>query len=127
MYCTEGVTQLREKWSQYKQPKKLRKMVSLFISPSGERVAVAAGNQITILQRKDDYAEPCGRFTSKMNLVVFVMREQVKTAMRHTSSYSLILKMFSGILSRFSLYMFSRTVSLPRICSRVTCTLVASA
>lgn len=43
-------------------------MVSLFISSTGELVAVAASNQITILQKEDNYAEPCGIFTSKMNL-----------------------------------------------------------
>ncbi|KAM1126998.1 hypothetical protein ACFX2B_041600 [Malus domestica] len=58
-----GVNQLREKWSEYKQPRKLRKLASLFISPRGERVAVASGNQITILQKEDEYSKPCGTFT----------------------------------------------------------------
>ncbi|KAL9459753.1 hypothetical protein AB3S75_003035 [Citrus x aurantiifolia] len=57
-----GVSKLREKWSMYRQPRKTKKQVSLFISPRGERVAVAAGNQITILQKDDDYQEPCGIF-----------------------------------------------------------------
>ncbi|CAN6709321.1 unnamed protein product [Malus baccata var. baccata] len=59
-----GVSQLRDKWSEYKQPRKLRKLASLFISPRGERVAVASGNQITILQKEDEYSKPCGTFTS---------------------------------------------------------------
>ncbi|XWS61376.1 hypothetical protein CRYUN_Cryun07bG0121200 [Craigia yunnanensis] len=59
-----GVSQLKEKWAGYKNPKKLKKPVSLFISPRGERVAVAAGNQVTILRKEDDYQEPCGFFTS---------------------------------------------------------------
>lgn len=60
----QGVNQLKEKWNEYKQPRKLRKLASLFISPRGERVAVASGNQITILQKEDDYSKPCGTFTS---------------------------------------------------------------
>ncbi|XP_057950810.1 MAG2-interacting protein 2 isoform X2 [Malania oleifera] len=59
-----GVSQLKEKWREYRNPRKVRKWVSLFISPRGERVAVAVGNQITILQKGDDYREPCGIFTS---------------------------------------------------------------
>ncbi|KAH9716688.1 MAG2-interacting protein 2 [Citrus sinensis] len=57
-----GVSKLREKWSLYRQPRKTKKQVSLFISPRGERVAVAAVNQVTILQKDDDYQEPCGIF-----------------------------------------------------------------
>ncbi|PRQ60502.1 putative transcription factor WD40-like family [Rosa chinensis] len=59
-----GISQLREKWNEYKQPKKMRRFTSLFISPRGEHVAVVAGNQITILKKEDDYSEPCGTFTS---------------------------------------------------------------
>ncbi|XP_047324264.1 MAG2-interacting protein 2 [Impatiens glandulifera] len=59
-----GVGQLKEKWSGYRNKKKLRKWVSLFVSPRGERVAVAMGSQITILNKNDDYHEPQGTFTS---------------------------------------------------------------
>lgn len=62
----EGLSQLKEKLTEYKQPKKLKKLTSLFVSPRGERVAVAAGNYITILQKEDDYTVPCGIFTSKI-------------------------------------------------------------
>ncbi|OMO93554.1 Secretory pathway Sec39 [Corchorus olitorius] len=58
-----GISQLKERWAGYKSPKKLKKPVSLFISPRGERVAVAAGNQVTILRKEDDFREPCGVFT----------------------------------------------------------------
>ncbi|XP_010272299.1 PREDICTED: MAG2-interacting protein 2 isoform X2 [Nelumbo nucifera] len=58
-----GLSQLKEKWDKYKNPKRLNKLVSLFISPSGEYVAIAVGSQITILQKGDDYKEPCGSFT----------------------------------------------------------------
>ncbi|KAK8560980.1 hypothetical protein V6N13_026415 [Hibiscus sabdariffa] len=65
-----GVSRLKEKWNQYKNPKSMKKPVSLFISPRGEHVAVAAGNQITILRKEDDYQEPCGSFTDS-SLVLF--------------------------------------------------------
>ncbi|KAK8518348.1 hypothetical protein V6N12_017498 [Hibiscus sabdariffa] len=65
-----GVSRLKEKWIQYKNPKSMKKPVSLFISPRGEHVAVAAGNQITILRKEDDYQEPCGSFTDS-SLVLF--------------------------------------------------------
>ncbi|CAK9146529.1 unnamed protein product [Ilex paraguariensis] len=70
LLSTRGVCQLKEKWSEYWHPRKLRKWISLFVSPRGERVAIAAWNQITILQKDDDYLEPCGIFTSS-NLVPF--------------------------------------------------------
>lgn len=36
-------------------------------------MAVAAGNQITILQKDDDYMEPCGIFTSKIHLLIHLV------------------------------------------------------
>lgn len=69
----EGASQLRDKWSEYKQPRKLRKLASLFISPRGERVAVASGNQITILQKEDEYSKPCGTFTSKISCISLIL------------------------------------------------------
>lgn len=57
------MNQLKEKWTEYNQPKRLRRLVSLFVSPSAKHVAVAAGNRITILSKEDDYQEPCGIFT----------------------------------------------------------------
>lgn len=62
----EGLSQIKAKWSDYRSPKRLKRLVSLFVSLRGERVAVAAGNQITILQKDDDYQEPYGVFTSKI-------------------------------------------------------------
>ncbi|KAA8544424.1 hypothetical protein F0562_022436 [Nyssa sinensis] len=64
LLSTRGVGQLKEKWSEYRRPRKLGKLISLFVSSRGEHVAIAAGNQITILQKDDDYQEPCGFFTS---------------------------------------------------------------
>ncbi|KAG8381104.1 hypothetical protein BUALT_Bualt06G0087500 [Buddleja alternifolia] len=57
-----GITQLKEKWSEYRQPRRLRRLVSLFVSARGDYVAVASGNQITILQKDNDYQEPVGSF-----------------------------------------------------------------
>ncbi|XP_042982189.1 MAG2-interacting protein 2 [Carya illinoinensis] len=65
LLSARGWSRLKEKWNEYNQPKKMKKLISLFISPNGERVAVAAGNQITILWKDDDYLEPCGTFTSR--------------------------------------------------------------
>ncbi|XP_073292869.1 MAG2-interacting protein 2 isoform X1 [Primulina huaijiensis] len=57
-----GIIQLREKWSDYKQPRRPRRLASLFVSEEGDYVAVASRNQITILQKDDDYQEPVGIF-----------------------------------------------------------------
>ncbi|GLT41517.1 hypothetical protein SLA2020_155740 [Shorea laevis] len=63
LLSVRGVSQIKEKWSAYRNPKKENKPVSLFVSPSAERVAVAAGNRLTILRKEDDYQEPFGTFT----------------------------------------------------------------
>lgn len=39
---------------------------ALFISPHADRVAVAFRNQITLLQKDNDYQQPIGTFTSKL-------------------------------------------------------------
>ncbi|XP_062120026.1 MAG2-interacting protein 2 [Humulus lupulus] len=64
LFSVQGVSKLKEKWIESKQPRKLRKLTSLFVSPSGENVAVASGNLITFLQKKDDYSKPCGTFSA---------------------------------------------------------------
>ena len=46
----------------------LNKEVSLFTSSNGEHIAVASGNQITLLQREDNYMSPCGIFIGKFSL-----------------------------------------------------------
>ncbi|KAK4480525.1 hypothetical protein RD792_013601 [Penstemon davidsonii] len=66
MLYTEGITQLKEKWRGYRQPRRLRRLVSLFVSARGDYVAVASRNQITILQKDNDYQEPVGTFTCKI-------------------------------------------------------------
>ncbi|KAI3522264.1 hypothetical protein L1887_11768 [Cichorium endivia] len=59
----EGLSEFREKWTTNRHQQNLSKWISMFISPSGEHVAIAVGNEITILQRDDNYQEPCGIFT----------------------------------------------------------------
>lgn len=67
LFC-EGISQLKEKWSVYRQPRRLRRLVSLFVSARGYYVAVACGNRIAILRKDDDYREPVGHFTCKVYL-----------------------------------------------------------
>ncbi|PSS32975.1 MAG2-interacting protein [Actinidia chinensis var. chinensis] len=64
LLSSRGVNELKEKWSGYRSPRKLRRWTSLFVSPRGEYVAVALGNQLTILQKDDDYQQACGFFTN---------------------------------------------------------------
>ncbi|KAL4300939.1 hypothetical protein S245_060885 [Arachis hypogaea] len=65
LLSVRGVSQLKEKWTEYNQPKKLRRLVSLFVSPTAKHVAVAAGNRITVLSKDDDYQVPCGIFAGR--------------------------------------------------------------
>lgn len=64
----EGLRQLKEKWSGSKLRRLLNRKMSLFISTNGEHIGVAANNQITVLQKDDNYMNPCGIFTSKLTL-----------------------------------------------------------
>lgn len=73
MFLPEGVSQLKDKWTEYKQPKRLRRLVSLFVSATAKHVAVAAGNRITILSKEDDYQNPCAIFTSEIYLFVYLI------------------------------------------------------
>ncbi|KAL5719141.1 hypothetical protein ACHQM5_011963 [Ranunculus cassubicifolius] len=68
-----GVNQLKEIWSEYKNPKKVKKLTSLFVSPSGEHVAVTTGNQISVLQKSDNYKKPCGLFSSENKHATFML------------------------------------------------------
>jgi len=63
-----GAKEFKEKWARYKKPKAFKKNMSLFVSPNGEYVAIAAGNQITILQKGDDYMHPTCIFTSESTI-----------------------------------------------------------
>ncbi|GER33412.1 neuroblastoma-amplified sequence [Striga asiatica] len=69
-----GITQLRDKWSKYRQPRRSRRLVSLFVSAMGDYVAVASGNQITILPKHNDYKEPIQRiFWIKLSDYSFII------------------------------------------------------
>ncbi|PHT87554.1 hypothetical protein T459_09660 [Capsicum annuum] len=61
----EGIAQLKERWRKHGNPTKVRRCASLFVSPRGDLVAVASGNQITILQKVDEYQKPRGIFNCK--------------------------------------------------------------
>ncbi|XP_068649778.1 MAG2-interacting protein 2 isoform X2 [Aristolochia californica] len=67
-----GINQTIEKWRRHKRPKTLRECILLCVSPRGTYVAVAAGNEITILQKDDNYMEPCGIFSSDDRLTTFI-------------------------------------------------------
>ncbi|KAL7003648.1 hypothetical protein U1Q18_004797 [Sarracenia purpurea var. burkii] len=99
LLSSRGVSQLKEKWSGYRSPRKVRKWASLFVSPRGERVAVAVGNQLTILQKDDDYQQPCGLFTNISLLAVVGAAVSVPV----TSS---------GIIGTYTLSLWRRTKSL---------------
>ncbi|XP_071709835.1 MAG2-interacting protein 2 [Rutidosis leptorrhynchoides] len=64
LISTKGLSELREKWTSSRHQQKLSKWTSMFVSPTGEHVAIAVGNQITILQRDDNYQQPCGIYIS---------------------------------------------------------------
>lgn len=61
----EGIAQLKERWRKHGNPTKVRRCASLFVSPRDDLVAVASGNQITILQKVDEYQKPRGIFNCK--------------------------------------------------------------
>ncbi|XP_020225465.1 MAG2-interacting protein 2-like [Cajanus cajan] len=44
LLSSRGVSQLKEKWTEYNQPKRLRRLLALFVSGTAKHVAVAAGN-----------------------------------------------------------------------------------
>ncbi|XP_072965166.1 MAG2-interacting protein 2 isoform X1 [Typha angustifolia] len=67
----QGVSRLKERWNEYNRQRPFKRRMSLFVSPNGEHLAVAAGNQIVILHRGDDYMEPCGVFTNNDRLPIF--------------------------------------------------------
>ncbi|CAN1250963.1 MAG2-interacting protein 2 [Linum perenne] len=71
LLSVRGISRLREKWSSHSSRDKFKKPVSLFISSMGERVAVATGSQITILQKDDDYQEPTGLFNTSFSQFLF--------------------------------------------------------
>ncbi|XP_059316602.1 MAG2-interacting protein 2 [Lycium ferocissimum] len=62
LLSSSGIAQLKERWRKQGNPTKVRRYASLFVSSRGDLVAVASGNQITILQKDDDYQKPCGTY-----------------------------------------------------------------
>ncbi|OIT26501.1 PREDICTED: MAG2-interacting protein 2 [Nicotiana attenuata] len=65
LLSSSGIAQLKERWRKQGDPTKVRRYASLFVSARGDLVAVASGNQITIMQKGDDYQKPCGIYICK--------------------------------------------------------------
>lgn len=61
---------LKEKWDSYNRPKSFKRPLSLFVSPRADFAAVAVGNEITVLRKDDNFANPCGFFTSRASLAL---------------------------------------------------------
>ncbi|KAM7274316.1 hypothetical protein ACFE04_028980 [Oxalis oulophora] len=58
-------SQLKEKLTRRsKETNNNNNKISLYVSPTAQRLAVASGNQIAILRKEDDYMEPFATFTS---------------------------------------------------------------
>ncbi|EPS68666.1 hypothetical protein M569_06101, partial [Genlisea aurea] len=55
-----GISQIKEKWT---RRRRLGRLISLFVSASGDYIAVACGNQVSILQKDNDYQGSVGTFT----------------------------------------------------------------
>ncbi|XP_052303257.1 MAG2-interacting protein 2 isoform X2 [Populus trichocarpa] len=68
---------IKDKWSDYRNynsnnsrlATRIKRNLSLFISPRGEYVAVASANQITILSKENEYQQPHGIFTCSSGCV----------------------------------------------------------
>lgn len=61
------IVQLKERWTEDKNPRKSRRSVSLFVSPTAEHVAIAFRSQITFLHEDNDYQVPTATFNSGTN------------------------------------------------------------
>ncbi|PKA60686.1 hypothetical protein AXF42_Ash006320 [Apostasia shenzhenica] len=66
-----GAKQLQQKWREYWKPRVCKKNMVLFVSPDGEHIAVAVGNQVVMLQKGDNYMEPCGIYISNDRISLF--------------------------------------------------------
>ncbi|KAI0518994.1 hypothetical protein KFK09_006433 [Dendrobium nobile] len=67
----QGVKHLKQKWNEYWRPRRSKRKMALFVSPDGEHVALAFRNQLVILQKNDDYMEPCGVYNGDDRLAFF--------------------------------------------------------
>ncbi|KAK8945195.1 hypothetical protein KSP39_PZI007961 [Platanthera zijinensis] len=52
----------QKKWNEYLRQRGSKRKRALFVFPNGEHVVVAFQNQLVILQKDDDYMEPCGAY-----------------------------------------------------------------
>ncbi|KAG0502427.1 hypothetical protein HPP92_002499 [Vanilla planifolia] len=67
----QGAKQLKQKWNEYWRPRMSKRKMAIFVSPEAEHVALAIGNQVVILQKDDDYMEPCGTYACDDRLSFF--------------------------------------------------------
>lgn len=67
----QGAKQLKQKWNEYWRPRSSKRKMALFVSHNGEHVAVTFGNQLLMLQKDDDYVEPCGIYIGNDRLSFF--------------------------------------------------------
>ncbi|RDX93390.1 MAG2-interacting protein 2, partial [Mucuna pruriens] len=128
LLSSRGVSQLKEKWTEYNRPKRLRRLVSLFVSATAKHVAVAAGNRITILSKEDDYKHPCAIFTrawsededvlgvaddsDTLYFIKFSGELVVEISKKHLKVSSPIVALFSDIdLDTHQSYLFSIVTS----------------
>ncbi|KAK8936142.1 hypothetical protein KSP39_PZI013472 [Platanthera zijinensis] len=70
-FSIQGAKHLKQKWNEYLRPRGSKRKRALFVSPNGEHVAVAFQNQLVILQKDDDYMEPCGTYMGNDSLSFF--------------------------------------------------------
>lgn len=55
-----GVAKIKEKWSGHYRGRTFKREIFLVVSPEGKYVAICACNEIYILEKENDYMEPCG-------------------------------------------------------------------
>lgn len=67
----QGTKQLKRKWNEFWRPRRSKTKMALFVSPDGEHVALGFRNQLVILQKDDDYMEPCGIYIGNDSLSFF--------------------------------------------------------
>ncbi|KAG0498126.1 hypothetical protein HPP92_002817 [Vanilla planifolia] len=53
------------------RPRMSKRKMAIFVSPEADHVALAIGNQVVILQKDDDYMEPCGTYACDDRLSFF--------------------------------------------------------
>ncbi|KAJ4775020.1 neuroblastoma-amplified sequence protein [Rhynchospora pubera] len=66
-----GVAKIKEKWSGYYRGRAFKREIFLIVSPNGKYVAVCASNEIVVLEKGNNYMEPCGIYKENDRTVAF--------------------------------------------------------